>query len=118
MGLVPCLHLGDGLYASNALVKNHGGRAYIKIINTRDTDEGIIASEVELEKLDNIAVSRSKKPSPGDRNVQTHAVNVIATDDTQSTRSRSLWELLRLDHLNKEGTIHVDRIINKYSDLF
>jgi len=62
MGLVSCLHLGDGLYAGNALVKNHGGRTYIKIINTRDTDERTIAPEVELEKLDKIAVSRSKNP--------------------------------------------------------
>jgi len=40
-----------------------------------------------------------------------------ATDNIQNTRSRSLWELLHLDHL-KEEAIHVVRIINKYSDLF
>jgi len=78
-GLVPRLHLGDGLYAGNALVKNHEGRAYIKIINTRDTDERIIAPEVELEELDNIATSRSGKPSPRDRNARMHAVNAITT---------------------------------------
>jgi len=72
------------IHAGNALVKNHSGRAYIKIINTRDIDERIIALEVELEELDKIATSRSKKPSSRDRNVQTHAVNVIATDDTQN----------------------------------
>jgi len=33
MGLIPQLHLGDGLYAGNTLAKNRGGRAYIKIIN-------------------------------------------------------------------------------------
>jgi len=97
-------------------MKNHDGKAYIKIINTRDTDERIIASEVKLKELDKIATSRSKKPRG--QSVQTYAVNVIATDDTQSIRNRSLRELLRLDHLNKEETAHVDRIINKYSDLF
>jgi len=35
-----------------------------------------------------------------------------------STRSQSLQEFLRLDHLNNEEAIHMDRIINKYSDLF
>jgi len=45
------------------------------------------------------------------------AVNVMATDNIQNTR-RSLRELLRLDHFNKEQVIHMDRIINKYSDLF
>jgi len=34
MGLIPRLHLGDGLYTDNALVKDRGGNAYIKIINT------------------------------------------------------------------------------------
>jgi len=43
--------LGDGLYAGNALMKNPGGRAYIKIIN-RDSDEKMVAPEVELEELD------------------------------------------------------------------
>jgi len=32
----------------NVLERNHGGRAYIKIINTRDTDERMITPEVEL----------------------------------------------------------------------
>jgi len=117
-GLVPHLHLSDGLYAGNALVKNHEGRAYIKIINSRDTDERIITPEVELEELDNIATSRPGKPSPRDRNARMHAVNAITTDDDRSTRNRSLRKLLRLDHLNKKETIHVDRIISKYSDLF
>jgi len=45
---------GNGLYAGNALVKNRGGKAYIKIINTRDTDERIVAPEVELKQLDKI----------------------------------------------------------------
>jgi len=98
-GLVPRLHLGDGLYASNALVKNHGGRVYINIINPRDTDERIITAEVELEELDNMAISRSKKTSPHNRTIQVHAVNLIATDDTRSTRSRSLRKFLRLDTL-------------------
>jgi len=74
-GLVPRLHLDDGLYAGNVLVKNHGGRAYIEIINTQDTDERIIAPEVELEELDNIITSRPRKSSPRDRNVRMHAVN-------------------------------------------
>jgi len=33
-------------------------------------------------------------------------------------RNRSLWELLHLNHLNKEEAIHVNRIISKCSNLF
>jgi len=54
--LVPHLHLSDGLHVGNALVKKRGGKAYIKIINTRDIDERIVASEVELKELDKIAI--------------------------------------------------------------
>jgi len=65
MGLVPRLHLGDGMeYAGNALVKNRGGRAYIKIVTMRDTDQKIVAPEVELEKLDKTATSCLKNSSP------------------------------------------------------
>jgi len=48
-------HLHHGLYAGNAVVKNRDGRIYIKIINTRDTDERI-APEVELEDMNKIAL--------------------------------------------------------------
>jgi len=91
-GLVP--RLGDGLYAGNALVKNHGGRAYIEIINTRDTDERIIAPEVELKELDDIATSRPVKPNHRNRNVRMHAVNAMTTNDDRSTRNRSLRKVL------------------------
>jgi len=89
-GLVPRLHLGDGLYAGNALVKNRDGKAYIKIINTRDTDERIVAPEIELEELDKIATSRLKNSSPCDKDIQTRAVNIMAIDNIQNTRSPSL----------------------------
>jgi len=58
------LHLGDDLYAGNALVKNRGGRAYTKIKKKRDADERIVAPEDELEELDKIATNRLKNSSP------------------------------------------------------
>jgi len=63
-------------------------------------------------------ISRLKNSSPYDKDIQTRAVNAMVTDNIQNTQSRSLRELLHLNHLNKEEAIHVDRIINKYSDLF
>jgi len=67
MGLVPRLHLGDGLYTGNTLVKNRGGSAYIKIIKMWDTDEKIVVPKVELEELHKIATSRLKNSSPRDK---------------------------------------------------
>jgi len=74
------LHLGDDLYARNALIKNCNGREYIKIINTRDTDERIVAPDIELEELDKITTSRWKNSSPCDKDVQMRAVNAVAMD--------------------------------------
>jgi hypothetical protein len=42
------------------------------------------------------------------------AINMVATDHVPSV----VHEFLRLDHLNEEEVYHVDRIINKYGDLF
>jgi len=63
-------------------VKNYSGRAYIKIINTQDTDERIVALEVE--RLDEIATSRLKNSSSCDKNVQMRAVNAITINNIQS----------------------------------
>jgi len=84
----------------------------------RDADEKIVTPEVELEELYKIATNRLKNFNLCNKDVQMHAVNIIATDNIQSTRSHSLREFLRLIYFNKEERIHVDRIINKYSDLF
>jgi len=116
--LVPHLRLVDGLYVKNALVKNCGEGPYIKIINMRDINERIIAPEVELEELDEIATNDLKNSNLYNKDIQTLAVNAIAIDNIQSIRSHSLREHLRLDYLNKKVAIHVDRIINKYNDLF
>jgi len=55
----------------------------------------IVAPEVDLEELYKIAISRLKNSNPCDKDVHMHAVNIIATDNIQSTRSHSLREFLR-----------------------
>jgi len=77
MGLIPRLRLGDVQYTGNALVKNRGGEAYIKILNIRDINEKIVAPEVKLEELDKIAISCLKNSSPCDKDIQTRAINII-----------------------------------------
>jgi len=47
-----------------------------------------------------------------------YAINAIAVDHIQSSRSDAVRKLLRLDHLNKEEVNHVNEIIDNYSDLF
>jgi len=73
MGLIPRLHFGDGLHTENALVKKHGGRAYLKIINTRDIDKRIVAPEVDREELDKIATNRLKNSNPCNKDIETRS---------------------------------------------
>jgi len=104
MGLVPRLYLGDGKIRGKNINRK---RTYINIVNTSDIDERIVAPEVKLEELDNIASSRRlKNSSLCDKDIQTCAVNAIAIDNIQN--SHSLRELLHVDYLSKEEEIHVD----------
>jgi len=57
-------------------MKNRDRRAYIKIINTRDTEK-IVVLEVELEELDKIATSRLKNFNSCDKDVHTRALSAI-----------------------------------------
>jgi hypothetical protein len=116
-GLVPRLDLGEGLYVGNAIVTNRGGKAYIKIANTLDTDRCIDASEVELEKIERIAHHPTKSKHRV-KEVRSCAVNVVATDHVPSERNSTVHELLRLYHFKEQEVNHIDRIINKYGDLF
>jgi len=46
IGLVPRLHLGEGIYAGDAVAINSNEKAYIRVINTRDTDAKIVIPRV------------------------------------------------------------------------
>jgi len=84
----------------------------------QDTDERIIVHEVKLKELNRITISYLKNSSLCMKDIQMRAINAIA-DYVQSEfyTKFSLWKLLCLD-LNKKEAIHVNRIINKYDDLF
>jgi len=112
MGLVPRLHLGDGLYAANTLVKNRGGSAYIKIIKMRDTDEKIVVPEVELEELDKIATNRLKNSKSSLRQIQTHFMQPIIFRVHEVGPYGNFYVWITLTKRKQS----IDRIINKYSD--
>jgi len=111
------LDLCEGLYAGNAIVINWGGKAYIKIANPFDIDKCIDAPEIELEKIVRIA-HHPRKSKRRVKGVRSCAINMVAMDHISSARNKAVHEFLRLDHLNEEEVNHVDRIIDKYGDLF
>jgi len=48
-GLISRLYLGEGICGGDALATNRNGIAYIKITNTRETDEIVMIPSVKLE---------------------------------------------------------------------
>jgi len=54
-GIVPGFHLGKGIYAGDAVATNCDRKAYIRVINTRNTDAKIVIPRVE--RLKKIATS-------------------------------------------------------------
>jgi len=53
----------------NILVKIHSGRAYIKIVNTQDTDKRIVAPKVKLKELDKITTNRLENSSSCNKDI-------------------------------------------------
>ena len=51
-GNVPRLHIQDGLYVGDAVVKNHKGKAYLKFANTNEIPITISVSKVNLEDFE------------------------------------------------------------------
>jgi len=56
-GLVLHFHLGEGIYAGDAVANNRDDKAYIRMINTRHTDAKIVIPRVDLERLEKIKTS-------------------------------------------------------------
>jgi hypothetical protein len=55
VGYVPRLSVCEGVYLGDAVVINRGGKAYIQVVNSRDTDRELIVPTVELQELHSIS---------------------------------------------------------------
>ena len=56
-GFIPLLNLKKGIYAGNAIVKNHGGKAFIKVENILSIPIEIETPIVMLEDFEEITMS-------------------------------------------------------------
>lgn len=54
-GYVPRLFAGDGIYLGDAVVTNRDGRAYLRVINTNNTDKELIVPTIELREIETIS---------------------------------------------------------------
>ena len=59
-GFIPLISSIKGIYAGNAVVKNHGGKAYIKVANILSIPIQIEAPNVILEDFEEITINNHK----------------------------------------------------------
>jgi len=112
VGYVPRLSVCEGVYLGDAVVTNRGGRAYIRVVNTSDTDRELIVPTVELQEIESFSLN-----GPTNDLITKSNVNAISCQGKHE-RLKRVQNSLRLEHLNREEAEHVTELINKYSDLF
>lgn len=111
VGYVPKLNVCEGVYLGDAIVTNRQGKAYIRVINTSDTDRELIIPTIELQEIEQAS------PRGPLNDVESRAV-CLTQRQTAKERTEQVRDLLRLDHLNKEEAEHVKSLIDKNRDLF
>ena len=132
-GFIPLLSLKKGIYTGNAVLKNHGGKAYIKVANILSIPIEIETLTVILEDFEEITINNYKTTTFRNKyesnNPEKLIDKFIFTHETEKTLSelynisgedkvKKITELLRLDHLNQEEFDHVTKLIIKHSGRF
>ena len=134
-GYVPRLHIQDGVYIGDAVVKNHKGKAYLKFANTNEIPMTLSVPIVNLEdfeeqecykqieKIHNFKQSNNEDLSSKILN------NFLRTDNspinsckiynvTDEDRVERIKKLLWLEHLNQDEYEHVEKLIKNNADRF
>ena len=116
-GYVPQLHIEDGVYVGDAVVKNHKGNSYLKFANTNEIPITLSVSIVNLEdfeeqecykkieKLHNVKQTNNEDLSSKISNNFLRTDNSLINsckiyDVADEDRVECIKKLLRLDHLN------------------
>ena len=139
-GFIPIFNLKKGIYAGNAIAKNHGGKAYIKVANILSIPIEIETPIIMLEDFEEIKMS-STLIKPTTNQIKTFTkknhnkspeelinkfINSSDTEQiisqfykiTEENRIKIIKELLCLDHMKQEEFDHVTKLIIKHSDRF
>jgi len=117
-GLISRLRLGEDIYEGDIIAINRNGIAYIKITNTRETDETVIIPSVKLEEFEILGNSKNELELHNSKKKSFSTINTMTTKEIHNNRVKIIQNSLRLDHLNTEEARHVNEIIDNYNDLF
>ena len=85
-GYVPRLHIGKGIYAGDAIVKNCNGKAYIKFSNTNEISVTISIPAITLEDFEerdfqNVTSQSSNLRNLNDDRLSTKILNSFLRND-------------------------------------
>ncbi|KAL6427141.1 hypothetical protein ACFW04_008643 [Cataglyphis niger] len=100
---IPRINLHEDVHLGDVVVTNRGGIAYVGIVNTSEKARIIATPTVELQEIEKF--SSEDTNSGNEENNKVFATTVIN-------------DSLRLNHLNKEESDHVSRLIDRHQDLF
>ena len=103
-GFIPKIEPIKGVYFGNAVVKNHKGRGYLRIINTTSRDYEFTVPTIVIKKF--------ATPTPPSH------TTCNAVSASEGNRFDKIMELLRLEHLNEEEKRNVEALIRKNQDRF
>ena len=134
-GYVPRLHIQDGVYLGDAVVKNHKGKAYLKCSNTNEIPITLSVPIVNLEDFEEqecykqIENVHNFKQTNNEDLSNKILNNCLRTDNSwintckfynvrDEDRVESIKKLLRLDHLNQGEYEHVQKLIKYNADRF
>jgi len=91
-GLISRLHLGEGIYGGDVLVTNRNGIAYIKITNTRETDERVMIPLVKLEEFEILDNSIVELESHNSKEKSFSKINAMTTKEIHNNRGKIIRE--------------------------
>ena len=134
-GYVPRLHIQDGVYVGDAVVKNYKGKAYLKFANKNEIPITLSVPIVNLEDFEEhkfykqIGNLNNIKQTHNEDLSSTILNNFLRTDNslinsckiynvTDEDRVKCIKKLLRLDHLNQDEYEHVEKLIKNNADRF
>lgn len=141
-GYVPKLSLAKGVYLGNSLVSVQNGKAHLRVINTNEEDYDVFVPTIQIFEFDELANSNPNSNLNQDSNSKSEAssksnsksnfskVYTISNssskessttydvEENKNSRYNKIIEFLKLDHLNDEERMAVEKSIKRNVDCF
>lgn len=100
--------ISNGVIIPHAIVNVRNNTFSITCINTNNSDKVIKTPNIEVQPINIDELTKNNNSQP------LHNFNSIS----QTDRQKKVLSLIRRDHLNKEESTSLDKIISEYSDIF